>query len=71
MILYVITYDDGDYYCEGNHCWGIYSTREKAQARIEILKKLPDDAMESRMRNRNKEFAIAEWTLDEDVKDYE
>lgn len=34
MKVFVVTYDDGDYYCEGDHILGIYTTREDAQEAI-------------------------------------
>jgi hypothetical protein len=38
LILYEVSYDDGDYYCEGEHTYGIYSTRELAEQALERAK---------------------------------
>jgi len=36
--VYLVTYDDGDYYCEGNHIVGIFSTSELAEEAIQRYK---------------------------------
>jgi hypothetical protein len=31
MTVWLVTYDDGDYYCEGGHLIGIFSSKELAE----------------------------------------
>lgn len=38
MKLWFVSYDDGDYYCEGEHWIGPYATAELAQLAIEAAK---------------------------------
>lgn len=39
MKVYVVTFDDGDYYCEGGHIVGVFTNKEEAEGIAEKVKK--------------------------------
>lgn len=41
-MIYLLQMDCGDYYCDGQHPAGAYSSRDKAEAALEGAKDLPD-----------------------------
>lgn len=62
MKLWIVKLDCGDYYCDGNHIGGIYSTQEAAERRKSVL----NDGVIS----LDYPARVKEYVLDEDaIKD--
>lgn len=43
MILWTLTYDTGDYYCEGKHLAGVFPTADAATAAMEEHRQMMAD----------------------------
>lgn len=59
MMVWMVTYDDLDYYCEGNHIVGLYTTEELARQAIEAHQKERGDAH----KKWSYDYTVSEWPI--------
>lgn len=59
MIVYALQYDDGDYYCEGDHVLGIYTTEYLADVAKEAHK------LAKNVTEWDWTYSVAKYTVDE------
>ena len=59
MELWLATYDDGDYYCEGHHLIGIFTTEELAKEAIDTYK----DSISHQFYANSYSYQTENWQL--------